>query len=268
MNSLLQKQIKKYLTEFKNNSVINSFLTVVNTTYNKYEEKEKLVSLQVKDQHKNLEEYTKIISHDLKSPLRNIYTLTSWFKEDYKTKLDDEGLKSLNLIADNVSKMEDIISGVLEYSAIDNATIETYEVDLHFLVEEIISCITIPKGVHLLIEDKLPTITGDRFRLQQLFKNLIINAIKYSKPEGGKISIGVKNKESFWQFFVKDEGIGIEKPYYKNIFEMFKKISSDENSTGVGLPIVQKIVSFYKGEIWLESEINKGTTFYFTLPVN
>ena len=98
-----------------------------------------------------------------------------------------------------------------------------------------------------------------------MFQNLISNAIKYNDKSKGSIEIGVEDKKQYWQFFVKDNGKGIDSDYFEKIFKTFEKLENRADSSGIGLSIVKKIVELYKGEIWLESEINKGTTFYFTI---
>ena len=108
-------------------------------------------------------------------------------------------------------------------------------------------------------------VKGDKYRLQQLFQNLIDNAIKYNDKANGLIEIGVIDANEFWQFYVKDNGKGIETAYFDKIFKTFQKLENNPNSSGIGLSIVKKIVSLYGGKVWLESEIHKGTTFYFTL---
>ena len=98
-----------------------------------------------------------------------------------------------------------------------------------------------------------------------MFQNLIDNAIRYNKTAKGIIEIGVKDKDEYWEFYVKDNGIGIEEVYFDKIFKTFEKLENNMESTGIGLSIVKKIVDLYGGKIWLISELNKGTTFYFTL---
>ena len=99
-----------------------------------------------------------------------------------------------------------------------------------------------------------------------MFQNLIQNAIKSITDETGKIEIGVKETPEFWEFNVKDNGKGIEEKYFKKIFELFQSIDDSEANSGIGLSIVKKVIHFYKGKIWVESEVSKGTTFYFTFP--
>jgi signal transduction histidine kinase len=215
-------------------------------------------------QNQELSDFTHMVSHDLKSPLRSIDTLTVWLKEDYKEKLDNKGNENINLIRANVQKMDALISGILEYSSIGKIYTESYDVDLNYIIQDIISLIVVPEHITIVC-DKLPVINGDKFRLQQVFQNLIYNAIKYNDKEKGLIEIKAFELEEYWKFSVKDNGKGIEDTYFKKIFKTFEKLQNDGESTGIGLSIVQKIIDFYKGEIWVESKLTEGTTFFFTI---
>lgn len=226
-------------------------------------QREKLLN-ELAHQNQELSDYAHMVSHDLKSPLRSIYTLTTWLKEDYKDRIDEEGNKSINLIRNNVEKMDTLIKGILEYSTIGKNRIEIYEMDTNKLMSDILNIIHIPDHI-TIIKNTLPKIQGDKYRLQQVFQNLIGNAIAYNNKEKGIVEIGVKDKDRYWEFYVKDNGKGIEEKYFKKIFKTFEKLQNNIESTGIGLSIVKKIVNLYEGKIWLTSEIDKGTTFYFTL---
>ena len=212
-----------------------------------------------------LSDYAHMISHDLKSPLRSINTLMAWFKEDYGDKVEQSGKETLDLIANNVEKMEALISGILNYATISDAQIDSYDVDLNNLIADILNIIYIPDTISFNISNKLPIVKGDKFRLQQLFQNLIDNAIKYNDKPQGIIEIGTFKEKGFHGFFVKDNGKGIEEKYHDKIFQTFQKLDSTIDTTGIGLSIVKKIVTFYNGNIHIESELAKGSTFYFTL---
>ena len=226
-------------------------------------QREKLLS-ELAHQNQELSDYAHMVSHDLKSPLRSIDTLSAWLKEDFKEKLGDDGNKSINLIRNNVEKMDTLINGILEYSTIGKNRIDVYDVDATTLIDDILDMIEIPNHIKVTKYD-LPIIKGDKYRLQQLFQNLIGNAIAYNDKANGEVEIGVADKADFWEFYIKDNGKGIEDVYFDKIFKTFEKLENNLESTGIGLSIVKKIVDLYGGEIWLTSEVNKGTTFYFTL---
>jgi len=215
-------------------------------------------------QNQELSDYAHMVSHDLKSPLRSVDTLAAWLMEDNKDKLDDHCSAQLGLIRSNVEKMDALISGILDYSTIGKNQLETYNVDLNVLLKDVLKMIEIPSHISIDIP-KLPIVVGDKYRLQQLFQNLIGNAIKYNDKPKGLIEIGVEDKKQFWEFYIKDNGKGIDKVYFNKIFKVFEKLENTQGSTGVGLSIVKKIVDLYGGKIWLTSELGVGTTFYFTL---
>jgi signal transduction histidine kinase len=126
-------------------------------------------------------------------------------------------------------------------------------------------------GVELVVDEGLPTISCDKERLHQVFQNLIVNAIKFTRAsETPRIEVGYEHKENLHQFFVRDNGIGIDPQDHQKIFEKFERLEEqeDEEGTGLGLAIVERIVKSHGGKIWVESEKGKGATFYFTLPKN
>lgn len=228
-------------------------------------EKDKLV-LNLERQNQELNEYAHMVSHDLKSPLQSIDALISWFKDDYSSVLGDSGREVVNLIRENVEKMDTLISGILEYSTIGKAEKILYDLDLNMLIEDILLTIDNPNDVRISVPNILPTIKGDQHRVELLFYNLIDNAIKFNdKKSNGFIEINFVDKDKYWQFSITDNGKGIDKQYFDKIFIAFQKLENDYKSTGIGLSIVKKIVETYRGEIWLKSTPNKETIFYFTL---
>jgi len=226
------------------------------------EQKQLLHNLEV--QNHELSDYAHMVSHDLKSPLRSIDALTSWLKEDYEELLNDAGKNQINTIRSSVEKMDTLINGILEYSTIGKTNVEIFNVDLNLLIDEILIMIQIPDNIEIE-KSILPVIKGDKYRLQQLFQNLISNSIAYNDKEKGKIEIGVEDKGQFLEFYVKDNGKGIEEKYFEKIFKTFQKLENNQKSTGIGLSVVKKIIDLYGGNIWLTSQLGRGTCFYFTL---
>jgi signal transduction histidine kinase len=217
-------------------------------------------------QNQELNEYAHMVSHDLKAPLRNINTLITWVLDDNKDKLDAESVKSLDLILYNVEKMDLLIKGILNYSSIDKLDSENRLINFDVLLDEIRRTIMLPKNITLTIAHSLPKIEGNYYRFRQLFQNIIENAIKYNDKEQGLIEVGCSENEAEYRFYVKDNGKGIPEAYFQKIFNIFTKLDNNNQSSGIGLSIVKKIVAYYNGSIWLESTEHKGTTFYFTLP--
>ncbi|SCX99212.1 His Kinase A (phospho-acceptor) domain-containing protein [Nonlabens sp. Hel1_33_55] len=216
-------------------------------------------------QNQELNDYAHIVSHDLKSPLRSIEALVSWLKEDYEQELGDEGKAQIELIVTHLEKMDALIQGILSYSSIDKEERKENSIDLNKLMSETIDLLHVPPHIEVKIHN-LPSITADRFKIQQLFQNLIGNAVANMDKTEGRIDLIARKLDQGVQFEVKDNGKGIHQDYYGKIFQVFQKLEDDSMSTGIGLSIVKKIVNYYGGTIWLDSELNKGTTFYFTLP--
>jgi PAS domain S-box-containing protein len=227
-------------------------------------QKEKLL-LKLEKSNDELQEYAHIVSHDLKSPLRSIDALVSWLKEDNKGILDETSLKNFGLIEATLEKMEQLISDVLEYSSVGTDTNLKAEVDLNKMFSDLTTILYIPEHITVKALNQLPVITGDATKLQQLFQNLISNAVKFIDKEVGLVIIDFEDLKSHYKFSIKDNGIGIDKQFHDKIFKIFHALNKSKDSTGIGLSIVKKIVDLHEGQIWLESEPNVGTTFYFTL---
>ncbi|WPR72522.1 ATP-binding protein [Flavobacterium sp. NG2] len=221
--------------------------------------------LNLEKQNKALNEYAHMVSHDLKAPLRSIDTLINWFIEDNANLMNQENLKSLNLILSNVEKMDLLIKGILNYSYIEKQVDDIF-IDLNVLVSDIINTLQISENTTITINNPLPKLKGNDFRFRQLFQNLIQNGIKYNNNDIIKIELGVTENEDAFTFYVKDNGNGIPEAYHNKIFDIFSKLQNDATSSGIGLSIVKKIIEYYSGKIWLESQENSGSTFYFTIP--
>lgn len=216
-------------------------------------------------QNQELNDYAHIVSHDLKSPLRSIEALVSWLKEDYATQLGEKGAEQIDLIVKHLEKMDALISGILSYSSIDKDVRQEHDIDLNVLVGDIVNGLQVPDYIKIKVHD-LPTITADRFKIQQLFQNLLDNAVNYMDKPHGRIDIIARKLDQGIQFEIKDNGKGIHSDYFEKIFQVFQKLENESASTGIGLSIVKKVVTYYNGAIWLESQVGTGTTFYFNLP--
>lgn len=228
------------------------------------EQLSKKLLVELEKSNKELKDYAHIVSHDLKSPLRSILALTSWIKRDHADVIDKNGIENFKHIEDKIEKMDNLIDGILNYSSIGDKYISKTKVDLNVIIDKIKRIIYIPSHVEVVIKKKLPVLFGDPIRLQQLFQNIMTNAVNYIDKPTGLVEVDYIEKEHYFEFSVSDNGIGISKEYYKKIFEIFQSLSDGE-STGIGLSIVKKIVDLYHGKVWVESEVNVGTTFFFTL---
>ena len=172
------------------------------------------------------------------------------------------------MLGSRVDRMQNLIDGVLQYSRIGRTEQGTAPVDLGRIVPEIIANLGVPEHILIQIEPDLPTIEGDVTRITQVFQNLLSNAIKYMDKPQGNITVGCVEEDGFWKFSVRDNGPGIEERHFERIFKLFQTLAprDSQESTGVGLTIAKKIVEMYGGKIWVESEVGKGSTFFFTLP--
>lgn len=238
------------------------------TERKKLEEKQQKLVKKLKIQNQELNDYAHIVSHDLKSPLRNISALLSWTEEDFKHKLDENSLVNIKLIQSKVEKMDHLIENILQYSSIDRDSEKLQKVNIQTVVEDIIAMIYIPDHVTVRIKNKLPSIQANATRIQQLFQNIISNAVNYIDKEKGIVEVDVQENPSEYIFSVKDNGVGIPENQHKKIFQIFRIATENKNSTGIGLSIVRKIINLYNGRLWLESTPGLGTTFYFSLKKN
>lgn len=235
---------------------------------------------ELEQSNRELDDFAYIASHDLKEPLRGIANYARFIMEDYQSKLDTEGQKRLQTLANLPRQMEALINDLLLFSRVGRLGLSIHEVDLNLLMDNIktlLKPILEEQHVDIQIPRPLPTICCDRSRLSEVFQNLITNALKYNDKTDKKIEIGFREPGSrepengFYTFYVKDNGIGISEKHFDAIFRMFKRLhprKSYGGGSGAGLTIVKKIIERHHGKIWLESTAGMGTTFYFTIPDN
>lgn len=232
----------------------------------KQEEKKEELLKYLSNQNEQLNDYAQMVSHDLKAPLINIHTLVTWFINDHKDVLNESAFVPLNEVLFNVEKMDFLIKGILDYSVVDKLEYNDKNIDLNILIDEVVKLILVPENITINIQENLPVVFGNAWRFNQIFQNLIQNAVKYNDKAVGVIQVGFSDQKDHFKFFVKDNGIGIKSAYFDKIFKVFTKLESVSSSSGIGLSTVKKIVEFYKGKIWLESQEKVGTTFYFSIP--
>ena len=232
--------------------------------YELSEQKEQLLK-DLESSNEGLQEYAHIVSHDLKSPLRSISALVSWLEEDFGDKLGPAGLSQLNLMQDKIASMDQLITGILRYSSIGSEKARFEICPTLKLVQQLKATIYWPEQIALRFNGTMPSIKADKTQLQQLFQNLLSNAISHMDKPKGQIEIGYNDLGDLHEFSVKDNGIGIPKAYQEKIFEIFETLESGKGSSGIGLSIVKKIVQLHGGTIWVKSEYGAGATFYFTI---
>ncbi|MGY6274238.1 sensor histidine kinase [Methylomonas sp. MgM2] len=232
------------------------------------EQKKMIRELEVVNEE--LKNFAYVVSHDLKAPLRAIGSLADWISADQKDRLDKEGQEHLALLIQRVRRLDALIDGVLRYSRIGRIHEAVTEIDLNGLMDEVVDSLAPPPHVSVSYLPNLPTIVAERVSVKQILQNLIANAIRYiDKPEG-RVEIDCIDQPCNWQLSVSDNGPGIESRHFERIFHLFQTLHTRDRieSTGVGLSIVKKIVDQYGGEVWLESTVGQGSTFYVTVPKN
>lgn len=224
---------------------------------------------EVTSANEELTNFAYIVSHDLKAPLRGISSLASWLATDYADKLDEEGREHLRLLTARVHRMSGLIDGILEYSRIGRIKEARVSVDLDVLVREIIDLLAPPGHIQVRIDNPLPVVVAERTRMQQVFQNLVSNAIKYMDKPEGIVRIGCEQAGDRWRFSVADNGPGIEERHHERIFQLFQTLAPRDRieSSGVGLTLVKKILEMYGSDVSIQSIFGAGTTFSFTLPV-
>lgn len=223
---------------------------------------------ELKTVNQELNDFAYIVSHDLRAPLRGISSLAGWIATDYADRFDEEGKKQIQLLIGRAKRMHSLIDGILQYSRVGRIKEEKLEVDFNNLVKNVIDLINPPKNIEIEIKNNLPIILCEATRIEQIFQNLISNAVKYMDKSEGEIKIKCSKEGNYWEFAVADNGPGIEEKYFEKIFQIFQTLKprDEVESTGIGLSIVKKIVEMYGGKVWLESKVGCGSTFYFTLP--
>ncbi len=218
-----------------------------------------------------LEQFAYVASHDLQAPLNTITNYAQLLELRYQEKLDDRGYKCINYIVDSAKKMKTQIEDLLEYSRLGRQKSTWRETDLYLVLQQAVSNLqsTIDsEQVKIICDRDFPTLVVDSSQLVVLWQNLLENSIKYRRQEPLVIQIKVEEQENYWHFSVSDNGIGFEPEYKQRIFQIFQRLYTQDEypGNGIGLAICQKIVEQHGGNIWVESQINKGSTFYFTIP--
>lgn len=238
------------------------------TNKKRVENQQELLLQQLEKKNKELNDFAYVVSHDLKAPLRAIGSLSNWLLSDYGDKLGAEGNETIQLLVGRVNRMDKLIDGILQYSRIGRLKNESQEIDLNDIIKEIVFSIAPPSHIKVKIEQPMPVVYADRISMEQVFQNLIGNAINYMDKKEGLIRVGSKDEGDKFIFYVADNGPGIEEKYYEKIFQIFQSLSSrdEKEGTGIGLAIVKKIVEIYNGKVWLESRVGEGSTFFLQFP--
>jgi PAS domain S-box-containing protein len=226
-----------------------------------------LAQQQLQERNQELDRFVSIAAHDLKAPLRAISNLSEWIEEDLQAQIPGEN-PQLKLLRQRVKRMDALIDGLLRYSRAGKAELATETVDVAEILAETIDSLSPPASFEIRIVNSMPILQTKRLLLNQVFANLISNAIKHHDRPNGRIEITVEDLGDRHQFSIADDGPGIpEGESRERIFEIFQTLNPTTDSTentGIGLALVKKIVEGEGGKIWLEEECIKGCRFYFT----
>jgi PAS domain S-box-containing protein len=220
--------------------------------------------------YRELDQFAYVASHDLKAPLRGIGNLAQWIQVDLADELSGESAEYLRLLQGRVQRMEALIDGILAYSRAGRVMNPPEPVDTGALVAEVIELIAPPDGVRITVEKGMPTVQVERIPLEQVFINLIANAVKYSSAARTDAAVNVEWRDAgdAFEFSVRDNGPGISEEYQERIWAIFQTLAARDKveGTGVGLSVVKKVVESRGGIVSVDSKPGEGATFRFTLP--
>lgn len=221
--------------------------------------------------NKELEAFTYSVSHDLRAPLRIIDGFSNILLEEYKGKLDEDGIRTLDVVKSNAQRMGQLIDDLLNLSRLGRKELVFTQVDMDKLVDVILEETQLVKNSTVTLERQpLQSAYCDLRLIKQVWINLISNAVKYSgKVEHPAVTIGCKEEAQAITYYIKDNGVGFDMRYADKLFGVFQRLhkQNEFEGTGVGLALVQRIVIMHGGKVWAESEPGKGATFYFSIPV-
>ncbi|KAA9332178.1 hypothetical protein F0P96_11885 [Hymenobacter busanensis] len=217
--------------------------------------------------NRELDQFAYVASHDLKAPLRGVTTVVKWIEDELGHELSHKMQEYLGLMKGRLSRLEDLINGLLAYARVGRTQQKLEEVNVAHLVHDVADLV-VPPQFELQIADNLPTLVADRLSLQQVFTNLLSNAVKYHHRGAGRLSVSCQELKKEYEFRVQDDGPGIAPEYHEKIFLMFQTLRDRHTaeSTGIGLSIVKKIIDEQRGHIRVESAVGEGAAFVFTWP--
>ena len=225
----------------------------------------------IKFLNQELQQFAYVASHDLQEPLRMVISFTQLLAKKYEDKLDDDAKDYINYAVDGARRMQTLINDLLSYSRITTHEESFKIINIENVLEDIILNlqIKIKETSAKITYGEMPSLFADRTQLMQLFQNLIVNALRFRRKEPPQVHISVQQTSNEWIFSVKDNGIGIDQRFFKKIFIIFQRLHTraEYPGSGIGLAICKRIVDRLNGRIWIESEVGKGSTFKFTIPL-
>ena len=241
------------------------------TERRKIKKKLKITLADLKRSNTDLQQFAYVASHDLQEPLRMVASYTQLLEKRYKDKLDTDAKEFIQFAVDGALRMQRLINDLLSYSLVGARQKPVKPTDCNSVLGQVITdlSVTIEQNNVIITNDDLPTVMADVSQMQELFKNLVGNAIKFRSEHAPRVHLSAKQKGNKWLFSVQDNGLGIDPQYKDKIFLIFQRLHSKEEypGTGIGLAICKRIVERHGGKIWVDSNVGKGSTFYFTLPL-
>jgi light-regulated signal transduction histidine kinase (bacteriophytochrome) len=249
--------------------IYGSFQDITDRKMSEFQIEEQIKALAKSNQE--LEQFAYVASHDLQEPLRMVTSFLALIEKKYGPLFDTKGKTYIEYAMDGAVRMRRIILDLLDFSRVGRNEEAPVKIDLMAVIEDVkkLQKQAIEENHAIIETDNLPQVIATKLSVEQVFNNLIGNALKYRKPDiNPEIKISANDIGKFWEIAVSDNGIGIEKEYFDKVFIIFQRLHTKEeySGTGIGLAIVKKIIDNLGGKIWLESEVGKGSTFYFTLP--
>jgi light-regulated signal transduction histidine kinase (bacteriophytochrome) len=218
--------------------------------------------------NEDLQQFAYMLAHELSEPLRMVSVYTQLLANRCAGKLDQTVDDYIAITVSAAKRMQSFVQDVLNFSAAGapDSPIEPVSAE-GVLAKALLELqLVVKESGAIVSHDPLPTVTGNEARLVRLFANLIGNSIKYRRPETPRIHISARERDGFWQFAFRDNGIGIDPAYWDRIFTVFKRLHGSEYpGSGVGLALCKRVVQSHGGTIWLESAEGEGSTFYFTI---
>jgi light-regulated signal transduction histidine kinase (bacteriophytochrome) len=217
----------------------------------------------------DLEQFAYVVSHDLKAPLRAVTNLSTWIEEDLSDCLTEDSRQHMKLLRQRVARLDLLISDILKYSRAGAADAQAVVVDSGALVRDVVRMLNLPAGWVVTITPNMPTIETHKTALEQVFANLIGNAVKHHHDQSNaRIEVAATDAGTFVEFSVRDNGPGIDGAFHSRIFEVFRTLQPGDQaeSSGIGLSIVKRLVERCGGEVRLESQAGSGAIFSFTWP--
>ena len=227
-------------------------------------------AVELKQSNDELEQFAYVASHDLQEPLRMVASYTQLLARRYRDKLDEDANDFIEYAVDGAKRMQKLLNDLLHFSRVGTRAKSFRKMDINRVVKDALKNLEKYIEEHdaeIIIESPLPDLSVDKSQLTQLLQNLIQNAIKFKKNGRPEVKIAARELDDFWQFSITDNGMGIDEKHREKIFVIFQRLHGRDsyNGSGIGLAICKKIVKRHGGEIWVDSEPGKGSTFYFTI---